>query len=113
MSQAHRRMITARTPRLPTTREAVILAILLEQERYGVEISRLYHQRTGRPMPAGSLYATLGRMQQKGLIALRRERSAATGRGRRTYFSITPRGRQALKTLETWMRQMRRWCRLG
>jgi len=82
---------------LITTREALLLAILSEGEKYGRAIRDECKSRAEHALPLGSLYTTLGRMEDKGLIRSRSEESSA-GRGghRRTFYRITALGQKAL-----------------
>ena len=90
--------------KLPNTTEAAILAILLNGERYGLEIREQYHKRTGHRMPYGSLYTTLHRIEDKGFIRARYGASThRRGGNRRKYFSLTAKGSSALDALERWM----------
>ncbi|MCA9500801.1 MAG: PadR family transcriptional regulator [Nitrospirales bacterium] len=78
-------------------REALILAILREGNKYGREIRDECETRAGHNVPLGSLYTTLSRMEEKGLIRSHTEKSSA-GRGgnRRNYYQITGAGQIAL-----------------
>lgn len=78
-------------------REALILAILREGKRYGREIRDECETRAGHNVPLGSLYTTLTRMEEKGLIRSHPEKSSV-GRGgnRRNYYQITGVGQIAL-----------------
>ncbi len=97
----------ASSSRLPTIREALIMAILVKADRYGLEIGEHYRRNTGRAIPEGSLFGTLLRLEEKGLIKGRLGRSTHEGGGnRRTYFSLTAAGNRALRALESWMAQM-------
>jgi PadR family transcriptional regulator PadR len=81
----------------------VLLAILrLNTDAYGMAVWREIEERAGRKTSIGSLYITLDRLEEKGLISS--EIGEATpergGRAKR-FFSINPSGRQALnKSLE-------------
>ena len=81
----------------PTNREAVILDLLVSGEKYGRELNREYANRTGKGMPAGSLYTTLQRMEDKGFIRSRHgEPVPERGGHPRRYFRITGAGHDAL-----------------
>jgi DNA-binding PadR family transcriptional regulator len=93
---------------LPNPREAVILAVLARGEKYARQICEQYNRRTGHDMPLGSLYTTLDRMADKGLIASRHARPP----GRKTlqtrrYCRLTARGRNALKQISAWTGSLR------
>ena len=78
-------------------REALILAILSEGKKYGREVRDECETRARHKVPLGSLYTTLSRMDEKGLIRSQAEESSA-GRGgnRRNYYQITGVGQMAL-----------------
>ncbi len=89
--------------RLPNYREAVILGILINGEKYGREIRNEYERRTGEGMPLGSLYTTLHRMEKKGFVESRMGESVPQRRGnRRKYFEITAAGVTGVNGREVW-----------
>lgn len=86
--------------------ELLILALLEEQERHGYQIAQLIAERSGGAITfhATSLYPTLYRLEDKGLIEgrwvekvpLRRGSGGQVGRRRRRYYRLTPGGRGVL-----------------
>ena len=81
----------------PTQREAFILQLLLEGEKYGLDLRDAYQTASGQRMPLGSLYTSLDRMQQKGFIKSRwGESTGPRGGNRRKYFKTTGLGSKAL-----------------
>ena len=71
----------------------VMLALAhLGDEAYGVTIRREIERRTGRTIAIGAVYATLSRLEEKGLIT--RERSDVDGRA--VVVTLTDAGREAL-----------------
>ena len=85
----------------PTTREAAILSILINGERYGRQVRDEYEDRMQRKMPLGSLYVTLDRMEDAGFVTSRMgDASPRRGDNRRKYFKITGAGRRALNEFE-------------
>lgn len=86
----------------------VMLALIrLGKDAYGVLISREIETRTGREVVVGSIYATLERLEEKGLVSsyLGDPTPERGGRARR-YFRATKKGlqkvyetREALTTL--------------
>jgi DNA-binding PadR family transcriptional regulator len=89
----------------------VLLSVVeLGDEAYGAEIRRDVSSRLGRDYSVGAIYATLQRLEDRGLL-----RSAESdplpvrgGRARR-YFRVTPAGKLALKrSVESRMRVWRR-----
>jgi len=83
-------------PGLPSRKEAVILELLASGgERYGLELVEASDGRLKR----GTVYVTLGRMEDKGLVESRQEdRPGESGLPRRLYRP-TALGRRALAAL--------------
>ena len=74
--------------------EQVMLAVLhARDEAYGMNVRREIETRTDRDVAIGAVYATLDRLEQKGLIAS--TRVAGEG-GSRRVFSVTAAGTRAL-----------------
>lgn len=87
----------------PNQREAVVLAALLHGERYGRQIRDEYARRTGQDMPLGSLYTTLDRMEEKGLVRSRTgESNPDRGGNRRKYYKLTAAGVEAFNNVLQW-----------
>jgi DNA-binding PadR family transcriptional regulator len=89
----------------------VLVVISLGDEAYGVPISRELEGQSGREISVGSVYATLERLEKKGLVSSRvgdptPERG---GRGKR-YFQVTREGLRQIH--ETRRRLTRLWRRL-
>jgi PadR family transcriptional regulator PadR len=79
---------------LGTFEEQVMLAVLrTAQEAYGMSVRRELERVTERDVTIGAVYATLDRLEAKGLIASGRSRG--DGPSRRV-FEVTRRGAQAL-----------------
>jgi DNA-binding PadR family transcriptional regulator len=83
----------------------VLLALIrLGDEAYGVPISEAIEQSSGRHVSIGSVYITLDRLEDKGLVSSRLGEPTAERGGRaKTYFRLTATGlrevRQARRTL--------------
>lgn len=83
----------------------VLLALIrLGDDAYGVPISEAIEQSSGREVSIGSVYITLDRLGDKGLVSSRvGEPTPERGGRAKTYFRITTRGlrdvRQAQRTL--------------
>jgi len=77
----------------------VLLAVLrLGREAYGVPISREIAAHIGRDPAVAGIYATLERLERRGLItAAMGEPTAARGGRAKTYFSITVTGLKQLR----------------
>ena len=83
----------------------VLLALIrLGDEAYGVPISDAIEESSGREVALGSVYITLDRLEQKGLVTSRLGEPTPERGGRaKTYFRVTAKGlreaRQAQRTL--------------
>ncbi|MCG8406764.1 MAG: PadR family transcriptional regulator [Phycisphaerales bacterium] len=91
----------AKKEKTANQREAVLLQILVNGEKYGLEIRDEYKKRTGRDLPLGSMYPTLDIMIDKGFVKSRQgESSHERGGNRRRYYQITAPGRRALNAAQ-------------
>ena len=83
----------------------VLLALIkLGDEAYGVPISEVIEESSGRDVAIGSVYITLARLERNGLVSSRLGEATAERGGRaKTYFSISAKGlrevRRAQRTL--------------
>ena len=88
----------------------VMLALLrLKADGYGMRVRREIQSRTERTVTIGSVYATLDRLEQKGLVSSEARRAAkvAGGSGRaRKYFRLTPAGAESLLRRDDELRSM-------
>ena len=74
----------------------VMLAILrLNSSAYGMALRRELETRAGREVSIGAIYATLERLEAKGLVSSRDEALEAGGRVKRIY-AVTSEGSRAL-----------------
>jgi DNA-binding PadR family transcriptional regulator len=87
--------------RLGEFEELTLLAIrALEPPVYAVPVQRFIARTTGRDVVMGAIYASLDRLEQKGL--LRSTLGASTpepGGKRKRLFTVTPEGNRLLKDL--------------
>jgi DNA-binding PadR family transcriptional regulator len=76
----------------------IMLALArLGDDAYGVSIRQEIEAKTGRPVSIGAVYATLGRLGDKGLVEFHTSDPLPVQGGRsRKYFHLTPEGRAAL-----------------
>src|SRR5712671_1247212 len=76
--------------------EVLILALLEQRQRHGYEIGQLITERSDGAITfhIASLYPTLYRLEDKGLIEGRWVERA--GQRRRRYYRLTPQGRKVL-----------------
>jgi len=79
--------------------QVVLLAVAhLGEDGYGVTVRKEIERRTGREVSVGAVYATLGRLEDKGLASSWEGESTARRGGRaRRHFRIEPAGRRALE----------------
>ena len=84
---------------LGTFEEQVMLAVLRTgDEAYGMNVRRELERVTGREVAIGAVYATLDRLEAKGLVASSR---SGTGAASRRLFAVTALGAQALAESRT------------
>jgi DNA-binding PadR family transcriptional regulator len=79
--------------------ELYVLAALLRlgEDAYGVTIRDEIEARSGRPAAMGAVYATLGRLADKGLVTFRLSAPLPVAGGRaRKHVRMTAAGRRAL-----------------
>lgn len=97
----------------------VLLAVVgLDDDAYGVTILRALEARTGRDVGVGSVYATLERLEAKGLVGSRLGDPTPERGGRaKRYFRATPGGvrearsaRETLSLLWQGLPQLERSC---
>jgi DNA-binding PadR family transcriptional regulator len=71
---------------------------ILGDEAYGVTIRHEIERRSGRRVAMGAVYATLGRLADKGLVGFRVSEPLPVQGGRaRKFARLTPAGRRALQ----------------
>jgi DNA-binding PadR family transcriptional regulator len=88
--------------------QVVLLAVArLRGGGYGMTIRREIERRTGRDPTVGSVYATLARLQEKGLLTSEEgaPRPRRGGRARR-HFRVLPAGVEALEAARGMMARM-------
>ena len=90
----------------------VMLALVhLAPEAYGLTIRQEITRRTGRDVAIGAVYATLSRLEEKGLIRHTLSDPLPVRGGRtRKHFTLTPAGKRALAHATAMLeRMMRGW----
>ena len=81
--------------------EQVMLAVVrTAEEAYGMNVRRELEDVTEREMTIGSVYATLDRLEAKGLVTSNRQSPAADAPSRRI-FAVTPAGALSLSLTRT------------
>jgi PadR family transcriptional regulator PadR len=93
--------------------QMVMLAVLrLDASAYGMEVRREIAARTGRDAAIGAVYATLERLEDKGMVRSR-EVAAEGDRGRqRRAYQVTADGIRALDQALAAISRMREGLRL-
>jgi PadR family transcriptional regulator PadR len=87
-------MMTTDDAPLGVFEEQVLLAVLrTHTEAYGMHVRREIERITGRDLAIGAVYATLDRLESKGLAASTRTHGAGPSR---RLFTVTPAGARAL-----------------
>ena len=87
--------------------QLVMLAVLrLQHNAYGMEVRREIESRAGRDASIGAVYATLDRLESKGLVRSR-ELTPENEKGRlRRLYRITADGSRALERTQTAIASM-------
>ena len=94
--------------------EALLLLAILQlieqgREPYGSAIREELELRSARTAPRGSIYVTLDRLEEKGLLASRDGgTSSARGQRPKRLFKVTPAGIRAVKASVTAVLRMHR-----
>lgn len=86
--------------------EQMVLLAVLRQERegYGMSVRREIEERAGREVSIGAVYATLDRLEQKGLVRSREGEATPVRGGRaRRHFELTTGGTTALRNSREMM----------
>jgi PadR family transcriptional regulator PadR len=86
----------------------VLLALIrLGENAYGVPISREIEETSGREVALGSVYATLERLGQKGLVAsdLGEPTAERGGRAKR-YFRVTAKGLREVRQTQVALQKL-------
>lgn len=88
--------------------QLVLLAVArLGAEGYGVTIRREIERRTGREVTIGAVYATLSRLEEKGLVSsFEGEPEPRRGGRARRHFRLDPAGVEALRDARGMIERM-------
>jgi len=88
--------------------QLVVLALLrLGANAYGMTVRRELEQTAKRPVTLGAVYATLDRLEEKGLVSSwHTDPDPSRGGHPRRYFKVEPAGEQALATSREMMQRM-------
>jgi len=96
---ARRKLELSKTGVLGAFEEMVLLALVHQGDNaYAVSIRRELSERSGGDVAMGAVYATLDRLEGKGMIQGRDGEPGEAGRGRpRRYYDLLPVGATALE----------------
>jgi PadR family transcriptional regulator, regulatory protein PadR len=95
---------------LGTFEEQVMLAVLrTREEAYGMAVRREIERVTDREVSIGAVYATLDRLEAKGLVQSARDRGEAA----RRVFTVTARGADALAASRAMRERLWQGVELG
>ncbi len=95
--------------------QLVLLAVLrLRDEAHGMRVRAELRERARRDVSIGAVYATLDRLEGKGLLESEREAGGAAREGRvKRLFRVTADGRRALARVQDTLARMSEGLRLG
>lgn len=95
--------------------QVVLLGILrVGDDAYGVPILREIERQTGRDLTLATIYKTLSRLEEKGLVASEVGEPTPTRGGRaKKYYTVTRDGKHALRDAVGAFRNMTRGLSLG
>ncbi len=98
--------------RLGEFEQAVLLGILREgQMAFALEVRQALEADSGKPVSRGAFYATVERLEQKGLLTWEKRRPENSRRvTMQRFFTVTPEGIQALEVGRRALRE--RWEKL-
>ena len=88
--------------------QLVLLALMrLGEGAYGMAVRREIEERTGRAVAIGAVYATLDRLEAKGLVTSADGQAAAERGGRaRRFFTVSGEGLRALRRSQEALARM-------
>ena len=87
--------------------QMVLMAVLRLDDAYPVSVRNEIHERTGVELSRGTIYVTLHRLEQRGLVtsALGDPTPERGGKAKRC-FTVTPAGREELRTSRAALRKL-------
>ena len=95
--------------------QIVLLAVMrLEDDAYGMTVRKEIEDRTGRDVSIGAVYATLDRLEVKGLVRSRvGEPTQARGGRAKRCFVVTPAGVSAVEQTQLAVKRMTTGLKFG
>jgi PadR family transcriptional regulator PadR len=93
---------------LGTFELTVMLALIrLDENAYGLPIAREIELKSGREVSLGSIYATLDRLEAKGLVCSKLGEPTPERGGRaKKYFSVTAKGVREVRETQHLLKQL-------
>jgi DNA-binding PadR family transcriptional regulator len=89
----------------------ILVLIRLGEKAYGIPIAHEIETTGGREVSLGSIYATLERLETKGLVSSELGESTPERGGRaKKYFSVTAKGVREVREMQRVLKQL--WPRL-
>ena len=87
--------------------QMVLMAVLRLDDPYPVSVRNEIHERAGVNLSRGTIYVTLHRLEERGLVtsSLGAPTPARGGKAKRV-FAVTAEGRRALRASRTAMRKL-------
>jgi PadR family transcriptional regulator, regulatory protein PadR len=93
--------------------QIIMLAVLrLRDSAYGMEVRREIEVRTGRDASIGAVYATLDRLEKKGLVRSRESAPGGDGGRLRRLYKITAAGEASLESTRSALARMSQGLRI-
>ena len=85
---------------------AVLGAIItVGDEAYGIPVREIIEKKSARPIAVGAIYTTLSRLEKKGYVKSRTgDKTASRGGRAKRYYSVTPKGKEAIDVTVQAMR---------
>lgn len=95
--------------------QIVLLAVMrLDDDAYGMTVRKEIEDRTGRDVSIGAVYATLDRLELKGLVRSRVGEPTQTRGGRaKRCFVVTPAGISAVEQTQLALKRMTTGLKFG
>jgi DNA-binding PadR family transcriptional regulator len=95
--------------------QVVLLSVMrVGDEAYGVPILAEIERETGRELTLATVYKTLSRLEEKGLVVSRTgEPTPARGGRRKRYYALSADGRRALRESIAALRRMAHGLQVG
>lgn len=85
----------------------MLVLIRLNENAYGLPIAREIELKSGREISLGSIYATLDRLEAKGLVRSRLGEPTPERGGRaKKYFSVTAKGVREVRETQRLLKQL-------